>query len=52
MLKELKEKKILFEGDKLYIKYFSERKETEFEKNKYEELYNMIGSQKVYFMVK
>ena len=50
MLKELKEKKCLFEGDELYIKYFSRRKETEFEKNKYEELSNVINGfyQKVY----
>ena len=50
MIEELKDKKLLFQDDKLFKKYFSERKETEFEKSKYEELYNMISTfyKKVY----
>lgn len=50
MIEELKDKKHLFQDDKLFKKYFSERKETEFEKSKYEELYNMISTfyKKVY----
>ena len=50
MIEELKDKKLLFQDDKLFKKYFSERKETEFEKSKYKELYNMISTfyKKVY----
>ena len=50
MIEELRDKKLLFQDDKLFKKYFSERKETEFEKNKCEELSNMISTfyKKVY----
>lgn len=43
MIEDLKEKKRLFQGDELFRKYFSKRKETEVEKSKYEELSNMIS---------
>ena len=50
MIEELKDKKLLFQDDELFKKYFSERKETEVEKSKYEELSSMIGNfyKKVY----